>query len=262
MPKAQFSSWAMLEYLALWEGQLTGARLAELVGSSREHAQRAVIGPYRTTHPKALPSRGGVMDPETGSMGYFPSDPAGALCVLSAVKVLHQHWPLGGAFESVPLMCRENADNTAFVALYRAMCAEHAINVQYRSKRRLSTIEFSPHTLVDAGARAHFRGWAKERRTFIDLVPNRVARVDHVTDQYVSNATDTLWHERTHMIFSLISENPTLQEALSLEYALDPKANTLTIFCVRAALAGYVQRHFEGLRMEGYEGPVFALSSA
>ena len=270
-----------LEYLALWEGALSAQRLGKLVGLSREHAQRTVIGPYRQEMPGRLVSVGrrpSRIEPDAASTRWMPSDPGGFVAALTGLKAIAgaspEAWPVGGAFESVPLICRANGDNEAFVALYRAMCQRRSIDLEYQAKRGPRSYRFSPHTLVDTSNRPHFRGYAadpvSEIGRFIDLVPARVSQLPGVRNNaakirtdpikasgpYVSYESDNEWIRRVDLTFQLhdnMDEN--LKEAISWEYAI--QEGFLVFYDARAALAPYIIKHLLERRVEGRDQPIF-----
>ena len=256
-----------LEYLALWEGALSAQRLGELVGLSREHAQRALIGPYRQEMPGRLSAgrRPSQIKPDGTSTRWMPSDPGGFVAVLTGVKAVAgaspEGWPVGGAFESVPLICRANGDNETFVALYRAMCQRHSIDLEYRTKRGPRSYRFSPHTLVDTSNRPHFRGYVadpvSETGYFIDLVPSRVSELlDVRNDVYVSYESDNEWIRRVDLKFRLHENmDEKLREAISLEYAIQDEY--FVFYDVREALVRYVVRQLLERRVEGRDQPIF-----
>jgi hypothetical protein len=257
-----------LEYLALWEGALSAQRLGELVGLSREHAQRTLIGPYRQQMPGRLASAGrrpSQIKPDGTTTRWMPSDPGGFVAVLTGLRAIAggalEAWPVGGAFESVPLICRANGDNEALVALYRAMCQQRSIDLEYRAKRGPRSYRFSPHTLVDTSSRPHFRGYAadpmSETGHFIDLVPSRVLEPLGVGNgAYVSYESDSEWIRRVDLTFQ-VHENmdENLREAISWEHAIED--GSLVFYNVRAALAIYIIRHLLERRVEGRDQPIF-----
>lgn len=255
---------AVLEYLALWEGALSAQRLGTLLGLSREHAQRTLIGPYRQGRPDSLVANGkrpSWIDPDHTPTRWIPSDPGGFVAVLTGLKAISRDtWPVGGAFESVPLISRANGDNTAFVAIHRAMCQRRSIDVEYRAKRGPRSWRFSPHALVDTGNRPHFRGYAadpvSEDGHFIDLVPARVASVGSMNAEYISPASDDEWTNRVDLTFRIRNDmDKTLSEAITTEY--DLFHGEIIITDVRKALVRYVIRYYLERRTEGRELPIF-----
>jgi hypothetical protein len=203
----------------------------------------------------------------------MPSDPGGFVAALTGLKAIAgappETWPVGGAFESVPLICRANEDNQAFVALYRAMCQRCSIDLEYRAKSGPRSYRFSPHTLIDTSSRPHFRGYAadpmNETGHFIDLIPSRVidvvpSRVSQLhgarNNAYVSYESDNEWIRRVDLIFQLHEDmDENLKEAISWEYAIQD--GTLVFYNVRAALALYIIRQLSERRVEGRGQPIF-----
>jgi hypothetical protein len=205
------------------------------------------------------------IEPDGSSTRWMPSDPGSFVAVLTGLKAIAgaspEAWPVGGAFETVPLICRANGDNEAFVALYRAMCQRHSIDLEYRAKNGPRSYRFSPHTLVDTSSRPHFRGYAadpvSETGHFIDLVPSRVSELLGVrNDAYVSYESDNEWIRRVDLTFQLhenMDEN--LKETISLEY--DIQDEYFVFYDVRVALVRYTLRQLLERRVEGRDQPIF-----
>jgi hypothetical protein len=95
--------------------------------------------PHLGREPVGAGKRPSRIDPNGMPTRWMPSDPGGFVAVLTGLRAIadttsEKEWPVGGAFESVPLICRANGDNEAFVALYRAMCQRRSIDIEYRAK--------------------------------------------------------------------------------------------------------------------------------
>ena len=261
-------TYPVVEHLGLWEGEFTAKRVAERLGLTREHVQRDLLPAYDAEAPGRLArSRGrpSSIDPAGPPPQWFPSDPSGFLAVLGGLKALAETprgaWPLAGTFESIPLLCRSGLDNEAFVALNRAMAARRPVDIEYRAKKGLRTYKFSPHALIDAGPRPHFRGFAADplsgEGAFRDLVPLRVADHDASNGGYVDAVGDLEWRERVDLTFVLRDGlTAEAREAIMYEHDLDAEG-VLKVYGVRRALVRYVVRHLTERRLEGDDQPIF-----
>lgn len=246
----------ILEYLAFWQARLTGTRLAALLGVERTHAHRAVLSPYIGLHGEDLTRRDRVWmmrDPEHCRPRYGPASVEDLFRFLDGMEVLRDlpGEALGVPLEDVTIDLPVEQNLTAFRTLYAAAAQRRAVRVLYRSRRREAEFVFSPHAVVRATARPHFRGFmtGDEGRDglFTDLVPARVIRFGPLDERfYVGPEEDTGWTDRIPVRLRL-SDNLSegLRLALMREYApLDGFADgILTIPDVRACLAPYLCRH-------------------
>ena len=252
----------LVEYLAYWEEELTAARLARLLGLSREHAQRAVLGPFlRDYHVPLERSRGQArrLADKAEGLRFAPTRPSDLVRVLQGMQVLHTHEaegsPFGVPVEDIEVLTSGEPDVEVFKALYAACARRSAQVVEYQSKDQLFTMAFSPHAIVTAPGRLHFRGYADYTRLgtggYIDVVPSRVRRIDgERSDLAVSSAGDVEWATRVDLRFRL---NPNLPEGLkavvleewSGRVTSEGDDLVLTVPAVRQALALYAHR---GLR--------------
>jgi hypothetical protein len=252
----------LVEYLAYWEEELTAARLGRLLGLSREHAQRAVLGPFlRDYHVPLERSRGQArrLADKAEGLRFAPTRPSDLVRVLQGMQILHTYEaessPFGVPVEDVEVLTSAEPDVEVFKALYAACARRSAQVVEYQSRDQLFTMAFSPHAIVTAPGRLHFRGYADYPRLgtggYIDVVPSRIRRIDgERPDLAVSSAGDVEWATRADLRFQLNPDLPESLRAVVLEEwsggvtSLDGRL-VLTLPAVRQALALYVRR---GLR--------------
>ena len=175
------------------------------------------------------------------------------------MQVLHTNEaegsPFGVPVEDIEVLTSAEPDVEVFKALYAACARRSAQVVEYQSRDEFFTMAFSPHAIVTAPGRLHFRGYADYTRlgtgAYIDVVPSRVRRIDgERSDLAVSSAGDIEWATRVDLRFRL---NPDLPESLKVivleEWAgrvtSEGENLVLTVPAVRQALTLYVRR---GLR--------------
>lgn len=253
----------LVEYLAYWEENLTAGRLAKFLGITREHAQRAVLQPFvRDYHVPLQRSRGQAKRLADGADGmrFAPTRPSDLVHALQGMQVFHAHEPDGSPFsvrvEDVGLLTSADPEVEAFKALYAACANGSALAMEYRSKQELFSMAFSPHAIVTAPARMHFRGYAYypsgREGGYIDVVPSRVTRTfGERPDLAVSDKGDVAWSTLTTLRFHLSPALPEHLKAVVLEEwsgqitTNDDGDAILSIASVRQALALYVRR---GLR--------------
>lgn len=245
-----------LEYLSFWQERLTGTRLAKLLGVERTHVHRSIMSPYMNLHMKDLVQRNRVWmvrDPEETRPRYGPASVEDLFRFLDGLQFL-QDLPgeaLGVPLEDVTIDLPVEQNLIAFRDLYAAAAQKRAVRVLYRSRRREAEYVFSPHAVVRATARPHFRGFMEgtEGRDglFTDLVPARVIRSEILdTRRYVSSEEDTGWSEQIDVRLRLVTTLTKDQCAtLNREYAPIEgfSDGVLTIPGVRACLAPYLCRH-------------------
>jgi hypothetical protein len=245
-----------LEYLAFWQERLTGTRLADLLGVERTHVHRAVMNPYMSLHGEELVQRNRVWvvrDPDATRPRYGPASVESLFRFLDGLELLRDlpGEELGVPLEDVTIDLPVEQNLAAFRSLYAAAAQKRAVRVLYRSRRREAEYVFSPHAVVRATARPHFRGFMEgtEGRdgVFTDLVPARVIRCEILDEaRYVGPEGDAGWSERVDVRLRPAETLTEDQRAtLYREYAPIEgfRDGVLTIPEVRACLAPYLCRH-------------------
>jgi hypothetical protein len=129
-------------------------------------------------------------------------------------------------------------------AVTQAIFQRRSLSVRYYSlSSGVSVREIVPFALADGGLRWHVRAFDRKNKRFSDFVLNRiespelqgvVSKVEEMKD------ADIQWNRIVEMH---IAPHPSLEfpEAISREYGIDSEYLTVQ---VRAALAGYVLRHW------------------
>lgn len=255
--------YALLEYLVYWEGRVTGARLGQLLGRTREHVQRQILAPYRREFGDRLELLAERIDPDTDrphvQPEFAPVAPGALIDIVRGearfAEAVGESPRFGIPIEDVAAIGFREPHNQYFRMLHRACVQRRAIPIEYVSKRRTAAIWFSPHTLVRDVARIHFRGYGSwsdnQPGYYVDLVPSRIYRVlgnsDH--SRYVGPDADKEWNERVTLTFQL---NPKLPENIRKTLCLEHEENrnrtvfdTLVIPDVRRALRRYVERSLQ-----------------
>jgi len=247
-------NFVLLEYLAFWEGRLDVSRLAKLLGCTREHAQRMIVGRYRDLHPDNLERQGRhlVFVKSAEDLSYAPKEVNDLLNMIT-------HWRFisgeDNRLEIVPIeylgLSKNNRPNAEiFRKLYLASAWSRPVRLTYISKKKRLDLSFSPHSIVRTEDRIHFRGYASwglegETGKYIDLVVSRVMQIRDFEGNYIPKDQDEGWLKLEDLRFRLNPDLPDgvrfamLSERIS-EGAEDPFS--LKISAVRSALASYVQR--------------------
>ena len=242
-----------VEFLGYWLGGGTAAQLGDMLGVTREHAQRAVLGPYRKQHPGVLSAKRGsgfrLMGDEY-NLRYAPYKVASFLDLLrglaAAAEGHGRDWFLAEQFLTTSLLIDSGSKAEQMQGLMKACVHQHSVDLDYVSKRRVSRIHFSPHALVVCANRPHFRGFAVggDYKRYIDIVPSRV-RFLQATDHkdYVGSAEDREWHECVDLEFVVCPDLPeSIRNSIIEE---NDGSEHLQIRQVRHAVKMYVCREIE-----------------
>ena len=263
---------AAVELLGYWLGGGTAAQLGELLGVTREHAQREVLNEYRDRHPGLIAAKRGAgfwMEGDEFDLRYAPHAPSGILNMLRGLAAEAEgrggNWFLGPHFVSTSTIVEPGIKAPAMQALLAACVQRRCIDIDYVSKRRLSRIRFSPHALVACALRPHFRGFAigEDYERYADIVPGRV-RAMHGSDSgdYIGSDGDADWHDYVDLTFEV---NADLAEEIRNSIIEENEgSSSLSIPSVRHAVAMYIRREVEwrfvreSVRSRGDEGDGFS----
>lgn len=202
-------------YLGGWERQLSASRLANLLGISREHASRKIMTWARKSFrlsnaegsTKTVFFEEGIVVAPPGLQ--TPRDLINNLPGLALVCENFERPQI----ERIADYLSAEGEPDLFQRLYAAMRRREALLVNYRAKSGEVSLWFSPHSLVDAPHRPHFRGYAHWLRDgdgeFIDVVPSRVASIeDQSVSLYTGLAADAAWNTKRDLLLSLAEDLP------------------------------------------------------
>ena len=244
-----------IELLAYWLGGGKAADLGQMLGVTREHAQRKILGDYKAKHPQLLittPSKGFRFRPKTDEydLRYAPHTTAGFLGLLQGLAVQAESqeapWLLDNYFTTTSLIIDTGIKVEQIQRLMAACFHRRSIDIDYVSKRKLSRIRFSPHTLVSCALRPHFRGFARteNQKGYIDIVPSRVRAVNDTNRKdYVGMDNDIEWHSFVNLTFRINHEIPgKIQDSIIEE---NGGSDTIHIHRARRALEMYIRRELE-----------------
>jgi hypothetical protein len=151
-----------------------------------------------------------------------------------------------------------------FALLLGACVRKQAVSVRYRAKTRDLAVVFSPHIVVQATHRTHFRGYSffeeSGRGHYWDLVPTRLLDASIIPNApYINNSDDEDWHN-TARIELMLNPNlpPELRESLIIEYGMDKK-NMLVINDVPMALRSYIISSYIDRKYSNFEHSAWSL---
>ena len=242
-----------VELLGYWFGGATAAQLGELLGVTREHAQRGILNDFQNRHPSLVAAKRGTgfwLEADEFDLRYAPHTVTGLLEMLRGLAAEAEgqgtDWLLRPHFVSTSASLDAGTKAPAMQALMAACFHGRCIDIDYVSKRRLSRIRFSPHALVACAMRPHFRGFAvgEDYERYADIVPGRV-RAMHDSDRgdYVGSDGDIEWHDYIDLTFEV---NCDLAEEIRNSIIEENEgSSSLHIANVRQAVAMYIRREVE-----------------
>ena len=244
-----------VEILGYWLGGGTATQLGQLLGVSREHAQRKYLGEYKTRHPHLIVTKQSQgfsfkSDASESDLRYAPYTTAGFLDLLRGLAVQSEgqdsEWLLDTHFMATSLMVDSGIKVDRIQRLMHACFHRLSIQIDYVSKRKLTRIRFSPHCLVACAMRPHFRGYfvTENHYGYIDIVPGRI-RAMHDTSKklYVGSDEDREWHAWVDLTFLVNRDLPENIQNIIIEE--NEGSDILKISKVRRAVELYVCRELE-----------------
>ena len=254
--------YAVLEYLAFWEENLTANRLSELFGVDRAHAQRAIVTPYQRENPGRLEGRGRarrLADLITPIFG--PKDVREMFALVDAVRTVFRTDRVGVRSVEVDAIVPRSGDG-GLRPLYAAGSRREAALVTFDGPDGPETGRFSPHHLVRCAFGAHFRGHLSPSGggagRYLDLDPHRILRVEGADPgAFVGDEGDVDWHASETVTFRLAEGlSPSVRAAALREYAGHEgvEAGLLVLRRVRRCLVPHLVRQVRFKILD--EGPV------
>jgi hypothetical protein len=250
----------ILEYLAFWEGGVTAGRIAEVVGVDRVHAQRAIMTPYKSTHPGQLEPAGRSRRLADQVIPLFgPRTLTELFETVDMVRSACGEGRVGVPTERLDGLARRSGEG-AFRTLYAACARKEAVGVTLEGPDGAETGLFSPHHLIRDGGSPFFRGhlWSTGAGRYLDLDPNRVSRAEAGDGAgYVGPDGDADWHARETVTLQLAEGlSPELRAAALREHpeAAGQEKGRLVIRGVRRCLVPHLVRQMRYRVLE--EGPV------
>lgn len=256
---------ALCEYLAYWAGGTTLTEVGRLLGYTSRRVQDLVANGFARRasataryDPKA---KRWVSDVESREL-HGAKSVHEAVIALQALRLWSQETDAESMFPVVDTRAyqRGPAPDT-FRVLLGACVRRQVVDVVYLARTRELAVSFSPHTLVVAPHRSHFRGYSifeleGESRHW-DLVPSRVVSAEvRPTLGYVGGEHDAEWHAEDMLRLRLKDDvSDAMRQAIRYEFGL--MADQLEIGPVRRALLHYVRADYLDRRYEGFAGSVW-----
>jgi hypothetical protein len=223
----------IIDTLLKWEGEISNARLRQLMDIQTVQASR-LIAEYRSAHPDRLlsdvakkryfrlPCRyefGGTFDDYLGILKREDHLPAWVHRLDDQVSSINPDW---------------------IAAISKAVEAKSAIGINYLSMTQPSGTyrAIYPTALVQAGRRWHVRAWCCTRRDWRDFVLGRITRIDKTETLDRPQGVDEAWETSIKLLVQphhlLTPAQAKVVKVEMLEGKAQRKIKT------RAALAGYL----------------------
>ncbi len=239
---------AYIETQLYWGGGITAGELAQAFSLTRQTAQ-GVIDRYRRLHPQSM-EYCLTRKRHLARMGFEPhylrKGTGEFLDYLRGEAMIAQYRDIGEDWSSLSL---HDADRLLHPRLRRepmhimlsALRTQRAVTIEYQSKLRVMTRDFSPNHLIFADNRYHIRGYCHVTQKFRDFVLSRIVRAEPSAEDWFSSHDDGEWNQIIELRFE---PNPQLLEdarqALLWDHPLD-RNGYWRITC-RKALAYYLKR--------------------
>nr|WP_320135548.1 WYL domain-containing protein [uncultured Amphritea sp.] len=138
-----------------------------------------------------------------------------------------------------------NYPNIATLApITRAIYKKQAVKIVYLSlSSGLSEREIVPFALVNNGLRWHVRAFDRTHNRFADFVVNRIKSIEVINIDIPKEQTKSADNQWNRIVDLHIVPHPSIKypEVIEKEYSM---SNGVLIIQVRAAVAGYVLRHW------------------
>lgn len=262
------------EFLAHWVGGTTLTEVAGLLGYGERRITKLVSDGFerRRRHTASYDRTSKLWLSGMKSRDlHGPKSPRDAIAVLQALQIWSRDTPAEVLFPVVDTRAlrRDPAPDT-FRVLMGACARKRVVDVVYQARTRKLAASFSPHTLVIASNRNHFRGYSvfepEGQGHFWDLVPSRVLSAElrpplgKRREGYVDARDDADWHAETTLHLNLVAGLPdAMRQAIRYENYMT--SDRLVIGPVRQALLSYVRAEYINRRYEDFDGPVWAVAA-
>jgi len=245
LSQAQRERLAFLEMRAYFTGELRRADIEARFGIKPAASSRD-LSAYRDLEP-------GNLDYDVAARCYRPTKSFKPLFEFSSNRVLA--WLLQGFGDGLELKLRKVApcegpgnlvkpDLAILSTVTRAMCAKHALKVQYLSlSSGASNRELVPVALADNGLRWHLRAFDRANGRFGDFVLTRIAKakeIEGLVDEFELLPADEQW---ARIVDMEVVPHPGVRWAQAVEADYAMEAGVLHLRS-RAPLAGYMLKRW------------------
>lgn len=229
----------LIEILALWEGRVVAAQVAEAFGIGRQQAQK-VLRHYRELMPENLiynESRKGFLPTKHFSPGFTSGRVEEYLHLMGSAQAPTSPFTgLGigsAATEALPLPRRAVSPRVVRAVVWAARESQR-LEVTYASFSNPAGEEriIVPHTLVFAAGRWHVRAFCEKHRDYRDFVLSRFRDAPEPCGNMLGEhgiAEDTSWH--TWIDVRLIPDRrlpPAERELIAMDYGMQDEALVLS----------------------------------
>jgi hypothetical protein len=238
---------AYLETQLYWGGGITAGELAHAFDLARQTAQ-GVIDSYRRQHPTSMefcPSRKRHVA-QPGFEPHYIRPGSGEFLDYLRGEAMSAHYRDIEDWSSFSLhdadrLLRPNLRREPIHIVLSALRNQRAVTIEYQSKFRILTRDFSPNHLIFANNRYHVRGYCHVAQEFLDFVLSRITHAEPSSAEWFSSYDDKEWNRIVELRFK---PNPQLPEdarqALSWDHLLD--RDGCWIISCRQPIAYYVRR--------------------
>jgi len=238
---------AYLETQLYWGGGVTAGELAQAFGLVRQTAQ-GIIDHYRRLHPENMEfcSSKRRHIARSGFEPRYIRRGAGEFLDYLRGETMVAHYRETEEWSALPFhdadrLLRSRLRRRPIEVVLSALRAQRAVVIEYQSKFRILTRDFSPNHLIFAGNRYHVRGYCHFARDFLDFVLSRIVHAEASPTEWVPSDDDSQWNKMVNLRFK---PNPQLpdeaRQALGWDHPLDQEG--CWVISCREALAYYLKR--------------------
>lgn len=247
MKNDMLERFAYLETQLYWGGGITAGELAHAFGLVRQTAQ-GVIDHYRRLHPASMkfcPSRKRHIAQPNFEPHYIRPG-AGEFLDYLRGEAMSAHYRDIEDWSSFSLhdadrLLRPNLRREPVHTVLSALRNQCVVTIEYQSKFRILTRDFSPNHLIFAENRYHVRGYCHVANQFLDFVLSRIVHAELSPDEWFSSYDDEEWNRIVELRFK---PNPQLPDEARRALSWDHPMNSDGCWVIgcRQAMAYYVRR--------------------
>lgn len=247
MKSDMLERFAYLETQLYWGGGITAGELAQAFDLVRQTAQ-GVIDRYRRLHPENMefcPSKKRHL-PQPGFEPHYIRVGTGEFLDYLRGETMIAHYREIEDWSSLSLydvdrLLRPRLSRGPIHRVLSALRTQRTVTIEYQSKYRILSRDFSPNHLIFADNRYHVRGYCHFTQAFLDFVLARIIYAELSPAAWFSSHDDAEWNRMVELRFQLNPQLPKdARQALNWDHPLDADG-CWTIIC-RQAIAYYVRR--------------------
>lgn len=238
---------AYLETQLYWGGGITAGELGQAFNLARQTAQ-GVIDRYRRLHPESMefcPNKKRHVARSGFEPHYVRRGAGEFLDYLRGEEMVAHYRDIEGwsslSLHDADRLLRPKLRREPIHIVLSALRKQRVVTIEYQSRFRILTREFSPNHLIFADNRYHVRGYCHVTQEFLDFVLSRIVHAEPSSTEWFSSHDDEGWNRIIELRFRV---NPQLPEEARQALSWDHPMNSdgCWVITCRQAMAYYVRR--------------------